>query len=65
MKPGVIDLAELKLRADERESALEQIAADRAAVEAVKWDRAMRRTFKGIFPRREAHAFLRRAQPDA
>lgn len=68
MQPGVIDLAEMKQRANERDAAAAKVAEERAYEDAlriaVKWDRAMRRAFKGILPRPEAHRFLARTQQD-
>lgn len=64
MKPGVIDLAELKNRADARDAAADQAAAAEATRHAIAWDKAMRRAFKGILPRPEAHRFLLRARDD-
>lgn len=61
-----IDLGELKARADAKDAALAKVQEERAAAQAleraVDWDRAMRRAFKGILPRPEAHRLLMRSQ---
>lgn len=61
MQPGVIDLAELKARNDALKRVEEQREAEEAIANAVAWNKAMKRAFKGIFPRPEAHRFLERS----
>lgn len=63
--PGVIDLADVRRRADERDAAAK---AAREAAETKEsqerfaaWDAAMGRAFKGIMPTPVRHAFLQRA----
>lgn len=65
MFPNVIDLADVKRRADERDAA-EQLAAatqaEHASEERFKeWDAAMQRAFKGIVPRPQRHLLIFRA----
>ncbi len=66
MNDGVPDLADMKRRADERDAiaAATDEAERQEALEqlAQRWDRAMTRAFKGICPRPERLAALRRAE---
>lgn len=59
-----VDLREVKKNADERDAAEAQARAaaerERLQEEAVAWDRAMNRAFKGIAPRNERRANLMR-----
>lgn len=63
--PGVIDLADVRRRADERDAAAREVREEAERKEAqqrfVKWDAAMNRAFKGILSRPERHAALQRA----
>lgn len=66
MNDGVPDLGDMKRRADERD-AVASARAEAERQEALKqrvkrWDRAMTRAFKGICPRPERLAALRRAE---
>lgn len=63
--PGVIDLADVRRRADERDAA-EKAAAEAASLKEsqerfASFDAAMGRAFKGIMPTPVRHAFLQRA----
>jgi hypothetical protein len=63
--PGVIDLGDVRRRADERDAATKAIQeeAERKASQErfAVWDKAMRRAFKGIMPSPQRHAALQRA----
>lgn len=64
MDPNVVDLADVKRAADERDAQVAQLAqaAHQEAIQtqAIAWHRAMRRTFKGIYRDSERLRALRR-----
>lgn len=65
MFPNVIDLADVKRRADERDAitraAVETKASKDSEERFKQWDAAMQRAFKGIVPRPERHKLMYRA----
>lgn len=63
--PGVIDLADVRRRADERDAAekelIEEARLKASQEHFARFDAAMNRAFKGIVSRPERHAGMRRA----
>lgn len=60
MTDNVVDLSEIGQLAAIREAAAAERAELQSRVKIVRWDQAMTRAFKGIFPRSQRIAWLKR-----
>ncbi len=62
---GVVDLGEVRRRADERDAleaaAAKQVEDEATMLRAYRWDRDMKRAFKGILPAPERRKAMLRA----